>query len=156
LVVGAILMLVVSRWQHNRAASAGDALPDPAPADLTVKQALVIGLMQCFALWPGTSRSMMTLVGGYVVGLRPARAAEFTFLLGLPTLGGAAAYKAMNGGALMVKAFGIMPLVVGGLVAAVSAGIAVHWMVGYLTRHGLAIFAWYRLLVASVVIWYLW
>jgi undecaprenyl-diphosphatase len=153
LVVGALLMLVVSRWQHHKATRAGDTLPDPALADLTMKQALLIGLMQCVALWPGTSRSMMTLVGGYLVGLRPARAAEFTFLLGLPTLGGAAVYKAMGGGALMVKAFGIMPLVVGGFVAAISAGIAVRWMVAYLTRHGLALFAWYRLVLAALVVW---
>src|SRR5690606_32068185 len=110
LIVGAILMIVVSRWQHLRAKRAGEALPDPGLADLTIKQSLVIGLLQCLAMWPGTSRSMMTLVGGYLVGLRPARAAEFTFLLGLPTLGGAALYKAAGSGVLMAKAFGLAPL----------------------------------------------
>lgn len=153
LVAGALVMLFVNRWQRTNAARAGEALPDPTPADLTMRQALVIGLMQCVALWPGTSRSMMTLVGGYVVGLRPARAAEFTFLLGLPTLGGAAAYKALDSGALMVKAFGMTPLLVGTGVAAVAAGFAVRWMVSYLTRHGLALFAWYRLALAALVIW---
>jgi undecaprenyl-diphosphatase len=156
LVVGAFVMLITSRWQHLKATRAGDALPDPAPADLTPIQALIIGVLQCFALWPGMSRSMMTLVGGYLVGLRPARSAEFTFLLGLPTLAGAAVFKAHGSGLLMVKALGMAPLLVGGAVAAVSAAIAVRWMVGYLTRHGLALFAWYRLMLAVAVLIITW
>ncbi len=152
LVVGALAMLVVSRWQHRKAERArGTELPDPAPADLTVMQSLAIGLLQCLALWPGMSRSMVTLVGGYLVGLRPVRAAEFSFLLGLVTLTAATGYKAYGSGRLMLKAFGALPVVLGCLVAAVSAAIAVRWMVGYLNRHGLALFAWYRLALGAVV-----
>jgi len=155
LVVGALAMLVVSRWQHQKAMRAGldaTALPDPKPSDLTVMQSLAIGLLQCLALWPGMSRSMVTLVGGYLVGLRPVRAAEFSFLLGLVTLSAATVYKAYGSGLLMVKAFGIVPIALGCAVAAVSAGLAVRWMVGYLNRHGLALFAWYRLVLAAIVV----
>lgn len=153
LVVGAVFMLIVSRWQRNRARHTdGAMLPDPAPSDLTAWQALVIGLLQCVAMWPGMSRSMMTLVGGYLVGLRPVRAAEFSFLLGLVTLTAAASYQAWGSGGFMVRAFGAGPLALGVGVAAVSAAIAVRWMVAYLNRHGLALFAWYRLALAAAVV----
>lgn len=155
LVVGAVIMLVVTRWQSVKARSYGGSPGDTKLSDLTMGQALLIGLMQCGALWPGMSRSMLTIVGGYVAGLRPARAAEFSFLLGLPTLGGAAVYKAMGSGPLMIKAFGAAPVLWGCFVAAVSAGLAVRWLVGYLTKHGLSLFAWYRIALAIGVVIFL-
>lgn len=152
LFVGAGIMLVADRWQRGRARREGAALPDPAPADLSPRQAIVIGLLQCVAMWPGMSRSMMTIVGGYLAGLRPARAAEFSFLLGLPTLTGAAVYKAAGSGGLVVEAFGWGPVVLGCVVAAVAAGLSVRWLVGYLTRHGLAVFAGYRIVLAILIV----
>lgn len=150
LVVGAVIMVAADRRQRARASET----PDLDPSDLTPKQALLIGVMQCAALWPGMSRSMMTIVGGYVAGLRPARAAEFSFLLGLPTLTGAAVLKTYKSGALTLAAFGPGPLAWGGLVAAISAGLAVAWLVRFLTRHGLALFAWYRVALAiGVLVW---
>lgn len=148
LIVGALIMLAADRRQRNHPADA----PDPDPADLSPRQALLIGVMQCAALWPGMSRSMMTIVGGYVAGLRPARAAEFSFLLGLPTLTGAAVLKCYKSGALTLAAFGPGPLAWGTLVAAVSAALAVAWLVRFLTCHGLAWFAWYRVALAICVI----
>jgi undecaprenyl-diphosphatase len=148
LIVGAVIMVAADRRQRARPADA----PDLDPADLSPKQALLIGVLQCAALWPGMSRSMMTIVGGYLAGLRPARAAEFSFLLGLPTLTGAAVLKCYKSGALTLEAFGPGPLAWGGLVAAVSAGLAVAWLVRFLTRHGLALFAWYRVALAIGVL----
>src|SRR5690606_12635649 len=98
------------------------------PADLTVRQALGIGLMQCLALWPGMSRSMVTMVGGYFAGLAPARAAEFSFLVGLPILTGAALLKSYKAGPAMVEVFGVPSLVLGSFVAALSAAIAVKFL----------------------------
>jgi undecaprenyl-diphosphatase len=148
LIVGALIMMIADRRQRSRPADA----PDLDPADLSPRQALLIGVLQCAALWPGMSRSMMTLVGGCVAGLRPARAAEFSFLLGLPTLTGAAVLKCYKTGGLTLAAFGPGPLAWGGLVAAVSAGLAVAWLVRFLTRHGLALFAWYRVALAIGVL----
>lgn len=153
LVSGAVLMLGAERWRRT-SAPAGTAHREPS--DLSARQALGIGLMQCLALWPGMSRSMVTMVGGYFFGLSPARAAEFSFLVGLPTLAGAALYKGYRSGPAMVEVFGWEPIAIGTVVAAVSAGLAVRFLVKYLSRHGLGLFALYRILLAAVLAaWFL-
>jgi undecaprenyl-diphosphatase len=107
-------------------------------------------------MWPGTSRSMMTIVGGMLVGLRPKQAAEFSFLLGLPTLGGACAYTAaknfLRHEPNMFTELGVAPVLIGFLVATFSAALAIVWLVRYLTRHGVAVFGWYRLALCAVLI----
>ncbi len=150
LISGAVLMLFVERWRKN-SATLVESRKDPA--DLTVGEALGVGLMQCLALWPGMSRSMVTIVGGYLVKLAPAKAAEFSFLLGLPLLGAAAAKDALQTGPAMVAAFGWSQMIVGTVVAAISATIAVKFFVAYLARHGLAPFAFYRIALA-VALWF--
>jgi undecaprenyl-diphosphatase len=154
-VAGAFLMFYAERWRHQRAAIYATTSPPlavhPPLHDLTVGGAATIGLLQCAALWPGTSRSMMTIVGGYFVGLDPKRSAEFSFLLGFVTLTAASAYKSLKSGAAMIQVFGVPHVVLGGVVAAVTAAICVRFLVHWLTRHGLGIFAWYRLIVAAVL-----
>jgi undecaprenyl-diphosphatase len=153
LAVGGLLLIGMKRWQDRVYASAENeegASRFIDIEDLTWKNALFIGLLQCVAMWPGTSRSMMTIVGGMFVGLRPKQAAEFSFLLGLPTLGGACVYKAMKSGDEII-ALGVLPLILGIAVATISAAFAVKWLVGYLANHGLAIFGWYRIALAIVL-----
>lgn len=148
LVAGAFLMLWAERWRESRA-GVGRAKGDAA--DLSPRLALGIGLGQCVALWPGTSRSMVTIVGGYLAGLSPAKAAEFSFLVGLPTLAGAAVYKGVRSGPAMIEVFGWSHVLVGAVVAAGSALIAVKFLVHIISRHGLAFFAYYRLALALVL-----
>jgi len=102
-------------------------------------------------MWPGTSRSMVTIVGGYLAGLSPVKAAEFSFLVGLPTLAGAAVYKSFKSGPAMIEVFGWSPVLLGGVVAAVSAALAVKFLVSFLSRAGLSLFAYYRLILAAVL-----
>jgi undecaprenyl-diphosphatase len=150
LVVGAFLMLAVEKWRSGRRSETFSEGPDLH--ELSVSRSLMIGLLQCVAMWPGTSRSMMTIVGGYLAGLSPARAAEFSFLLGLVTLSAASGYKAVSEGKWMLETLDIGPVIVGILVATVFAALSVKWLVSYLSRHGLAVFAWYRIILALVVV----
>jgi undecaprenyl-diphosphatase len=153
LISGALLMIAAERWRRRRY---GGVMPQKDLSDLTVKDATVVGLMQCLALWPGMSRSMVTMVGGYFAGLAPARAAEFAFLVGLPALGGAALYKGVRGGTAMLALFGWPQMILGATVAAVAAFVAVRFLVAYLSRYGLEVFAIYRILLAVVLItWFL-
>ena len=168
LFLGGVLLLFIGKWQRRLLKLDTDTEEDTGKdsgfldiESLSWRQALIIGLMQCVAMWPGTSRSMMTIVGGMVMGLRPKQAAEFGFLLGLPTLGGACAFKLLKVFTADDQTFiadlgGWMPLIVGLVVATISAMIAIRWLVTWLNNHGLGIFGWWRIGVAAmlaVVIW---
>ncbi|MAV55824.1 MAG: UDP-diphosphatase [Phycisphaerae bacterium] len=142
LALGGLVMLKIGKGPANQT--------DTDPADLPLRAAFLIGLAQCIAMWPGTSRSMVTLAAGVALGLRPVRAAEFSFLLGLPTLGGACVYKLLKDGDAVLS-LGTPSLLVGITVATVSAAFAVRWLVGFLNHRGLAPFGWYRLGLTLVI-----
>lgn len=145
---GAFIMLWAEHWRKK---NSGIGFSKGDPADMTAGKALGIGFAQCIALWPGTSRSMVTIVGGYLAGLTPVKAAEFSFLVGLPTLAGAAVYKSFRSGPAMIEVFGWSSVLLGCVVAAISAALAVKFFVRFLSRNGLAIFAFYRIAVAIVL-----
>jgi undecaprenyl-diphosphatase len=160
LLLGGLFMIFLDQWRKGRFsrptffASQTDDVMLVRP-----KQALTIGCMQVLAMWPGTSRSMMTIAGGVIAGLTPRAAAQFSFLLGLPTLGAATCYKLLKdflharktGAPTMIETLGTLPILVGVAVAMVSAIIAVKWLVGFLTKHGLTPFGWYRIALAIVL-----
>ncbi len=156
LALGGVVMIVLGPWQRRFFRDAdgnGDQHTFVDLEQLTWRRALLIGLMQCLAMWPGASRSMVTIVGGMVVGMRGRQAAEFSFLLGLPTLGGACVYRIVktvgSGEADMFATFGWAAIAAGVAAATISAALAIKWFVNWLSRHGLAIFGWYRLVVAA-------
>jgi undecaprenyl-diphosphatase len=142
--LGGVAILVVQALPRTRAPGA------PLEA-VTFRMAALIGFAQCLALWPGTSRSLVTIVGGVLVGLSLKAAVEFSFLLGLVTLLAATVYKAVVSGADLLGTFGFAPLALGFFTAALAAFVAVRWLVSWISSHGLAIFGWYRVLLAAVV-----
>ncbi len=152
LAVGGFLMIGVENWRKHQHMG-GDDVTDLHT--LGVRQSLLIGFLQCVAMWPGTSRSMMTIVGGYIAGLPPAKAAEFSFLLGLITLTAAAGYKTVTSGPALFLAIDTGPLLLGIAVAFLAAALAIKWLIAWLTRHGLAIFAYYRFVLAILVVIFL-
>jgi len=113
--------------------------------------ALIVGFAQCLAMWPGVSRSLVTIVAGVLVGLSLASAVEFSFLLGVVTLGAATCYDGLKHGRVMLETYGPVEMFIGFLFAFISAVIAVRWMVGYLKNHGMAVFGYYRIAIAVVV-----
>jgi undecaprenyl-diphosphatase len=143
---GGCLMLAVVWWRRNGARDDGDGLEA-----IDGRIALVIGLAQCVAMWPGTSRSMVTIVSGLALGLQPTAAAEFSFLLGLVTLTAATAYTMLRDGAEILARVGAVAVLIGLGASTISAGMAVRWFVQFLSHRGLAPFAWYRLLLAAVL-----
>jgi undecaprenyl-diphosphatase len=117
---------------------------------MTPKDAVMIGIAQSLALWPGVSRSLVTILGAILLGFRLRDAVEFSFLLGLCTLSAAAGYSLLKDGSLVFDTFGKTTPLIGMVVAFVSAAVAVKWLVGYLSKHDLSMFGIYRL-VAGVV-----
>ncbi len=144
-IAGGLGILLWERWPARRR---GGTL---SVEHLGPWRALAVGLAQCLAMWPGTSRSLVTILAAALVGLALPAAIEFSFLLGVLTLGAATAYKAIQHGELMLQSFGAAPLLIGFAAAALSAVLAVRWMVGWLARHGLLVFAWWRLLAGAAV-----
>lgn len=152
--VGGLAILAVSFARRRRGASPTTGL---SLDNLTMRMALIVGVAQCLAMWPGVSRSLITIVGGVLVGLSLPAAVELSFLLGVITLTAATAYDALKHGPEMLATYGTVPLLIGFGAAWLSALLAVQWMVGYLKSHGMEIFGWYRVLLAiAVAAWLLW
>ena len=151
---GGMAILVVSLVRRRRGTSPTSGFD---LEHLTVRMALIVGFAQCIAMWPGVSRSLITIVGGVLVGLSLPAAVELSFLLGVITLTAATAYDALKHGPEMLATYGATPLLIGFGAAWLSAVLAVKWMVGYLKSHGMEIFGWYRVALAFVVAaWLLW
>lgn len=117
---------------------------------LTWRAALGIGLIQCLAMWPGTSRSFMTILGGVWVGLTLPAAVEFSFLLGVITLSAAAGYSGLKHFSSLDD-LGLGVVAVGILASFISAYVAVKWMVDWIQRKGLAVFGYWRIIAGVVV-----
>lgn len=162
---GGIAMIGVELWRNRFIARRGEAdallrvdLETPGRRfghlsleQMTWQAALLIGMAQCVAMWPGTSRSMMTIVAALLLGFSPAAAAEFSFLLALPTLGGATTLKLAKHHAELGLAAGGTGLAVGFLLSCVVAWLAVKGFVLFVNRRGLTPFGIYRLVLGIVV-----
>ena len=119
--------------------------------DMTPVDAFKVGLVQCFALIPGTSRSGSTIIGGMLLGLSRSAATEFSFFLAIPTLISAGLYSLYKARALL--SVGDLPLFsVGLFFSFLSAWICVRWLLRYVSTHNFIPFAWYRIAFGIVVL----
>jgi undecaprenyl-diphosphatase len=119
--------------------------------EMTPLDALKVGLVQCLAMIPGTSRSGATIIGGMVLGLSRKAATDFSFYLAIPTLIGAGAYSLYKERALLSVADAPV-FVVGLIFSFISAWICVRWLLRYIASHSFVPFAWYRI-VFGVAVW---
>ena len=119
--------------------------------DMSVVDALKVGLVQCLALIPGTSRSGATIIGGMLFGLSRRAATEFSFYLAIPTLIGAGVYSLWKQRGALTAAD--LPLFAVGLVLAfASALLCIRWLIRYISTHDFTVFAWYRIAFGVVVL----
>jgi undecaprenyl-diphosphatase len=119
--------------------------------DMSVLDALKIGLVQCLAFVPGTSRSGSTIIGGMLFGLSRKAATEFTFFLAIPTLIGAGAYSLLK----VRHSLGLadLPLfAVGFVFSFLAAWLCVRWLLRYVSTHDFVPFAWYRIAFGAVIL----
>jgi undecaprenyl-diphosphatase len=147
LISGSLLMFAADRRGRSLEAR-GNA------AELTPHGAAWIGFLQCFSMWPGVGRPMTTIVGGYLVGLPPAPAAGFSFILGFVTLSAATLYKSYKSGPLIIEIFGWQSVLIGIVVAGITAFVSVRFFIKLLLQQGLKPFAWYRLALAGALLFF--
>jgi undecaprenyl-diphosphatase len=143
-----ILGGLVILWAERRSASAAriHSVDDMSPLD-----ALKVGLVQCLAMIPGTSRSGATIIGGMLLGLSRKAATDFSFFLAIPTLIGAGAYSLYKDRALL-SAADLPMFSVGLVVSFISAWLCVRWLLRYISSHTFVPFAWYRIAFGLVVL----
>jgi len=143
-IIGGFIIL----WAERRTAVAVrvETVEDMTPAD-----ALKVGLVQCLAMIPGTSRSGATIIGGMLLGLSRKCATDFSFFLAIPTLIGAGLYSLYKERALLSVAD--IPLFsVGLFFSFISAWLCVRWLLRYISTHTFEVFAWYRIAFGIVVL----
>jgi undecaprenyl-diphosphatase len=142
LFVGGIAILLVERFH-----------PEPKVFnldELTWKHALLIGLFQVLSVWPGVSRAAATILGGMILGLKRETAAEFSFLLAVPTIIGAAGLDLVKNLDILQPSDGLL-FAVGFIVAFVAAILAIRGFVRYVSNRSLVPFGWYRMVIAVLV-----
>lgn len=114
-------------------------------------QAFIIGCFQCIAMIPGVSRSAATIIGGLTQKLNMKRAAEFSFLLAVPTITAAAGYKLLKG-ADAIRATDINLLLIGNVISFLVGLVAIKFFIGLITRYGLKFFGYYRILLGIIIL----
>ena len=142
-IVGGIVILLVERWRPAATIASTEEMPP--------RSALSIGFFQCLAMVPGTSRSGATIVGALLLGVTREAATEFSFFLAIPTMAGAtvldlwkARHDTANG------EWGL--IAIGFVVAFLSALVVVRGLVGFISKHGFAPFAWYRIVAGAGIL----
>jgi undecaprenyl-diphosphatase len=123
---------------------------------ISLSKAFMIGLWQCLAMIPGTSRSAASIIGGMQQNLNRKLAAEFSFFLAVPTMAAATGYKLLKAykenPELLTNKDNLIALAIGNLVAFVVAIIAIKFFIGFLQKHGFRLFGWYRIIAGIILL----
>ena len=148
LIVFGIAFIIIENWNKNRKSSKNNN------SDITYRDALLIGVFQLLAaIFPGTSRSGATIIGGLLIGLSRANAAEFTFYLAIPTMLGASLLKLLKFGLAFTSAE-IAILVVGMLVSFIISMFVIKFLMNYIRKHNFKVFGYYRIILGIIVLAY--
>ena len=154
-IVGGFVILWAEKRQAGGRAAGGTAVRVHSTDDMTWQDALKVGLVQCLAMVPGTSRSGATIIGGMLLGLSRKAATDFSFFLAIPTLIGAGVYSLYKERALL--SMSDVPLFGVGLVFSfLSAWACVRWLLKFIATHSFVGFAYYRIAFGVVVLLTAW
>lgn len=143
LILGGIVLLFVDRWATNPQLFRAEDFP--------LSMAFKIGVIQCLAMIPGVSRSGATIVGALVLGADKRSAAEFSFFLSMPTMLGAFVYDLYQNRDVL-DAAALDNIMIGFACAFVTAVLVVRWLLGYVSQNGYSLFAWWRIVVGTLVL----
>lgn len=157
ILVGIAFIIIEKRNDKVNGGPENDSAPMQTIDDIDYLTAFKIGIFQLIAaVFPGTSRSGATIIGGLLVGVSRKAAAEFTFILAIPVMAGASILKLAKyfAGGLGFSGTEIMTLVVGMVVAFVVSIIVIRFLMNYIRKHDFKVFGWYRIILGVVVIFY--
>ncbi len=144
LILGGVVLVVIERLTKPKLIGGVDAI--------SPRQALLVGLFQCLALWPGMSRSGSTIVGGMLLGIPRGVAAEFSFLVAVPVMCAAVGFDLLKS-AHALQTSDIPLFATGFVVSFLSALLAIRIFIDVLRKYSLAAFGWYRIVLGIVVLW---
>ena len=148
LIVFGIAFIVIENWNKNRKSAKTEN------SQITYKDALIIGVFQLLAaIFPGTSRSGATIIGGLLIGLSRPNAAEFTFYLAIPTMLGASLLKLVKFG-LGFTSIELIILLVGMLVSFLVSVFVIKFLMNYIKKHDFKVFGYYRIILGIIVLAY--
>lgn len=146
LIVFGIAFIVIENWNKHRTGGR------EKNSDITYKDALIIGVFQLLAaIFPGTSRSGATIIGGLLIGLSRPNAAEFTFYLAIPTMLGASLLKLVKFG-LAFTSIEVIILLVGMLVSFIVSMFVIKFLMNYIKKHDFKVFGYYRIILGIIVL----
>lgn len=149
LIVGGIVLLILDKWSTNKESRYKEI------EDISYKDAFIVGLVQCLSMIPGMSRAAATIFGGIAAGFNIKQAAEFSFLLAIPTMFAASGLDLLESYEQITQS-NVVTLLVGFIVAFVVALFAVKSFILFLTKYGFKHFGYYRIIIGIVFLLYAW
>ncbi len=144
-IVGGILLIVIENIYRKRRPKANDI------DKITAKEALIVGVAQCFAMWPGMSRSASTIMGGWIAGLSTPIAAEFSFFLAIPAMVGSSGLDMLKFDYSQMDSSKWIALAVGFVVAFIVSLVVMDKFISYLKKKPMRVFAVYRIIVGVIL-----